>query len=97
MSVSEQVKALLAMRGMKQIDLINILGKDSNNGKMSSRQSLNNKFAGNRWSAKDLINVAAVCGCKLAFILPDGERIILTNSAADSAPATPGGNEVKQG
>ena len=31
-----------------------------------------------RWSADDLIKVAEVTGCKLAFIAPDGERLYLT-------------------
>lgn len=68
MSVSDRVMYLLRLRGMKQIDLLDVL-------EMSSRQSLSNKFALNRWSASDLMRVANVTGCELAFILPDGERI----------------------
>lgn len=70
MSVSNNIRALLNLSGHKQIELQDVLG-------MGSKQSLNNKFANNRWSAEDLIKVAEFTGCKLAFILPDGERITL--------------------
>lgn len=68
MSVTKKIKALLALTGKKQTDLMDGLG-------MSSKQSLSNKFTNERWSAEDLIKVAEECGCKLAFILPDGQQI----------------------
>ena len=68
MSVTKKIKALLALTGKKQTDLIDSLG-------MSSKQSLSNKFANERWSAEDLVKVAEECGCKIAFILPDGQQI----------------------
>ena len=68
MSVTKKIKALLALTGKKQTDLMDSLG-------MSSKQSLSNKFANERWSAEDLVKVAEECGCKIAFILPDGQQI----------------------
>lgn len=70
MTISKKVKALLLESNKKQYDLQEILG-------MSSKQSLSNKFSNERWSAEDLVKVAEYCGCKLAFILPNGERITL--------------------
>lgn len=70
MAVSKKIKSLLAETERKQADLVDVLG-------MSSKQSLSNKFSNERWSADDLAKIAAFCGCKLAFILPDGERIII--------------------
>lgn len=72
MGVSNQIKALLSLSGMKQIDLMGALG-------MASRQSLSNKVAGERWSAADLIKIAEATGSKLAFILPSGERVVLSD------------------
>lgn len=70
MAVSKKVKALLMEREKKQSDLMDVL-------EMSSKQSLSNKFSNERWSAEDLVKIAEFCGCKLAFILPNGERITL--------------------
>ena len=70
MSVTKKIKALLALTGKKQTDLLDSLG-------MSSKQSLSNKFTNERWSAEDLVKVAEECGCKVAFILPDGQQIVL--------------------
>lgn len=70
MSVSKEIGALLKLRGLRQSDLQEALG-------MSSKQSLSNKFSNERWSAEDLIKVADVCGCELAFVLPDGRQIKL--------------------
>lgn len=70
MSITTQIKALLALSGKKQYDLVDALN-------MSSRQSLSNKFAGDRWSADDLVKIAEETGCTLAFLLPDGGRIVL--------------------
>ena len=70
MAVSKKIKALLIEREKKQSDLMDVL-------EMSSRQSLSNKFTNERWSADDLVKIAEFCGCKLAFVLPNGERIVL--------------------
>ena len=75
------------MSGRKQSDLVELFG-------VSSKQSLSNKFSGERWSAEDLIKLAEFTGCKLAFILPDGERIILDqDTRGGSAGVVPGPGE----
>lgn len=68
MSASSTIKALLGLRGKKQLDLMEPLG-------MTSKQSLSNKVTNGRWSADDLVTVAEVCGCTLAFVLPDGQQL----------------------
>ena len=68
MSVSSTVKALLSLAGKKQYDLMEPLG-------MGSKQSLSNKVTNGRWSAEDLAIVAEICGCTLAFVLPDGQQL----------------------
>ena len=69
MSISSKVKALLAYRGIKQLELAEHFGK--------SKQTISNKFANNSWFAKDLIEVADLCGCKVAFVFPDGQQFVL--------------------
>lgn len=76
MSVSQSVKALLELRGFKQRDLIQPLEIKGGN----PVQSLSNKIRGERWSASDLVKVADFTGCKLAFILPDGERVLISEA-----------------
>ena len=90
MSISNTVRSLLALKGMKQSELKDVLKIKGKYGV----QSLSNKFREDRWFASELVDIADYTGCKLAFIFPDGERILFSS---DSAPATPGGNEVKQG
>lgn len=68
MSISNTIKSLLSLRGLRQSDLMEPLD-------MGSKQSLSNKFANERWSADDLVKVAEACGCELAFISPDGQVI----------------------
>lgn len=70
MAISKRIKALLLETDKKQSDLMEVLD-------MSSKQSLSNKFSNERWSADDLVRVAEYCGCKLAFIMPDGQQIII--------------------
>ena len=75
MSVSNTVKGLLAFRGRKQIDLATHFGM--------SKQTMSNKFARNSWFAADLVKVANFCGCKLAFVLPDGQQIIIEDDGGE--------------
>lgn len=70
MAISKRIKALLLETDKKQSDLMEVLD-------MSSKQSLSNKFSNERWSADDLVRVAKYCGCKLAFLMPDGQQIII--------------------
>ena len=72
MSVSRTVKALLNMRGKKQLDLAEEFEM--------SKQAMSNKIARTSWFAKDLVKVADFCGCKLAFIMPDGQQIIIDDN-----------------
>ena len=69
MTTSETVKGLLAMSGKRQIDLADYFGM--------SKQTMNNKLHKNSWSASDLRKVADFCGCKLAFIMPSGQQLII--------------------
>lgn len=86
MSVSKSIRALLSIRGFKQSDLMNVLKRDNGKQAIASKQALSNKFAGERWSADDLVSIAAFAGCKLAFILPDGERVLIGDSDAAAVP-----------
>lgn len=70
MAVSKKIKALLVEADKKQSDLLEVLD-------ITSKQSLSNKFTHERWSADDLIKIADYCDCKLAFMLPNGERIVI--------------------
>lgn len=70
MAISKKIKSLLMETDKKQADLVKVLS-------MSSKQSLSNKFSNERWSAEDLVKIAEFCGCKLAFVLPNGERITI--------------------
>lgn len=67
--VSDKVRAILALAGKRNIDLAELYGV--------SKQSMNNKLAHNRFSADDLIRIAAFTGCKVAFVLADGQKIFL--------------------
>ena len=74
MGISANIKALLALSGLKQSGLLQPLN-------MSSRQSLSNKFTNERWSAQDLVDISHLCGCKLAFIMPNGQQIIIDDDS----------------
>lgn len=78
-AISKRIKALLLETDKKQSDLMEVLD-------MSSKQSLSNKFSNERWSADDLVRVAEYCGCKLAFLMPDGQKIIIDAEEKEKAP-----------
>ncbi len=69
MSTSDKVKALLALSGKRQIDLAAYFGM--------TKQTMSNKMARDSWSARDLVRVAEFAGCKIGFLLPDGQHIFL--------------------
>lgn len=71
MSISDKVKGLLALRGKKQLELAEHFDM--------SKQTMSNKMARGSWSGDDLARVAEFCGCKLAFILPDGQQILISS------------------
>lgn len=70
MKISDSVRALLNMCGMKRTDLLKPLG-------IKSAASLNNKFSYDRWDGKDLIRVANAAGCRIGFQLKNGDWIML--------------------
>lgn len=67
--VNDKVRAILALAGKRNIDLAGLYGV--------SKQSMNNKMTNNRFSADDLIRIAEFAGCRVAFVLPDGQHIFL--------------------
>lgn len=79
MSVSDKVKGLLALSGKKQVDLAAYFGM--------SKQTMGNKMSRSSWSASDLAKAAEFCGCKLAFIMPDGQQIVIDAEKKSSAEA----------
>ena len=70
MGITNSIRALLHLKGLKQGDLLPLFG-------LANVQSLSNKFRGERWSAADLVKVAEFAGAKLAFVFENGERIII--------------------
>ena len=67
--VNDKVRAILALAGKRNIDLAELYGV--------SKQSMNNKMTNNRFSADDLIRIAEFAGCRVAFVLSDGQHIFL--------------------
>ena len=76
MDITGKVKALLQLTGHKNGELIEPL-------QMKSKQSLSNKFSNGRWSAEDLAVIAEYTGCELAFLLPDGNKIVLNSKESE--------------
>lgn len=70
MNTSSRVRALLELTEKDQTDFAAAFG-------MTTPQAMNNKLRRDSWSAKDLVKAAAICGAKLAFILPDGSQLII--------------------
>ena len=70
MEVSDAVSYALKRAGKKQSDLVDVL-------RVSSPQAANKKVREGRWSAEDLIAVAAFTGCKILFQMTDGEQFEL--------------------
>ncbi len=66
MEVSDAVSYALKKSGKKQADLVDVL-------KVSTPQAANKKVREGRWSAEDLIAVAAFTGSKILIQMPDGE------------------------
>ena len=83
-TITSKVKMLLGFYGRNQLDLMGCLD-------MASKQSLNNKFAQDRWKAQELATVAEFLGCKVGFILPDGSYIYLDAPVKVNKEEAPGG------
>lgn len=75
-NLSNEIKSLLIVQGLKQSDLTNILG-------MSSRQSVTNKFSTNSWSVDDLVKVVNFLDGKL-IIKVDNREIEITKEHVKS-------------
>jgi hypothetical protein len=73
--ISDKVKGLLALCGKKQVELAENFGM--------SKQTMGNKMSRGSWSGSDLAKVAEFCGCRLAFVLPDGQHIFLDSESCD--------------
>ena len=72
MAVTEKVKALLSIKGKKNIELAEHLGM--------SPQSLQNKLNRSSFSAEDLIKIADFTGATLAFEVIDNQKIVFENT-----------------
>lgn len=72
MAITDKIKALLAIRGKKNIDLAAYLG--------ISPQSMQNKFTRGSFSADDLIRIAEYLECTLSFEVDEKQRITLDSS-----------------
>ena len=72
MAVTDKIKALLSIKGKKNVELAAYLG--------ISPQSLQNKFTRGTYTAEDLIKVTHFVGCTLAFEIDDSQKIILETS-----------------
>ena len=69
MSISDSVSAALKKASLKQNDLAVAYGK--------SKQSMSMKFTRDSWFGKDLVKVAKLIGADLAFVFPDGSKIMI--------------------
>ena len=65
--ISKSVKAALLEADKKQIELAGMMDM--------SKQTMSNKMALDRWNGKDLLKVAELTGCRLAFVFPNGKVI----------------------
>ena len=72
MAVTEKIKALLAIKGKKNIELAAYLG--------ITPQSMQNKFNRGSFSAEDLIRIANFLDCTLLFEIDNNQKIILEPS-----------------
>lgn len=70
--VSDKIKGLLSMRGIKYKELASLFG--------ISEQAMRNKFARGSFSADELIMIADFVGCQLAFEMDDTQKIFLTTA-----------------
>lgn len=69
MSVTDKIKALLSIKGKKNIDLAEYLG--------ISPQSMQNKLSRGSFSAEDLIKIADFLECRLEFTIDENQKIVL--------------------
>ena len=70
MSISNKIRALMVMRGVKNREIATALG--------CSPQAVSNKMHRDTFTAADLVRIAEALDCRLSFTLPDGEQLRLT-------------------
>ena len=78
MSVSKAVREALKKGKKRQGDLADLWE--------TSPQVVCNKFRLERWSAKDIVQVAAFTGGKLVFVYPDSQQIPIESAAVLREP-----------
>ena len=76
MAVTEKIRALLSIKGKKNIELAEYLGM--------TPQSLQNKLSRGSFSAEDLIKIADFAGASLAFEVNDHQKILFESTDARS-------------
>jgi transcriptional regulator with XRE-family HTH domain len=69
MPLTDKIKALISIKGKKNIDLAEYLHM--------SPQSFQNKLSRGSFSAEDLIKIADFLGCSLEFNIDDKQKIVL--------------------
>lgn len=72
MSISDKIKAALALRGKQNIDAANILG--------ITPQAFNNKLNRNSFFMADIIKIAEGLNLDIVFTDKDGQKIIFLPS-----------------
>lgn len=72
MAVSDKIKAVMSIRGKKNIELAAFLGL--------TPQSMQNKFSRGSFSAEDLIKIADFLDSTLEFSIDDKQKIIFDSS-----------------
>jgi transcriptional regulator with XRE-family HTH domain len=70
MSLTDKIKALISIKGKKNIELAQYMGL--------TPQSLQNKLSRGSFSAEDLIKIADFLGCSLEFNIDDKQKIVLS-------------------
>lgn len=90
MNTSAAIKAIINNAKVKQGDLAQVLG-------VGSVQAVSNKFRLNRWTASELVSIAEFTGCKLAFILPSGEQVLISGDPVQAVPEGFSGSEAAGG
>lgn len=83
MAVSKAVRMALKRAGLQNGDLARLWGYTTN--------AVSNKFAWERWTGKELSDVAELTGGQLAFIYPDGTQITIPqeDQKKEKSPAEP--------
>lgn len=72
MAISRKIKALVSICGKTHAEVAKALG--------ISPQALSNKLHRDTFTAADLIKIADHLDCPLAFIVDDGQKIVLDKS-----------------